>query len=56
MISFYNELFSANALAQFALDFETAGGLDCDRCWPIKYLKCRPREYEVNELGAAAVC
>src|SRR5688500_564115 len=30
---FYNRL----------LDFELACGLDCDRCWPIKYLKCRPR-------------
>lgn len=38
------------------LDFELACGLDCDRCWPIKYLKCRPRVFEVNKLGAVAVC
>jgi hypothetical protein len=24
------------------LDFEMPSGIDCDRCWPIKYLKSRP--------------
>ena len=32
----------------FALDFETSCGIDCDRCWPIKYLKCRPRVCEIE--------
>jgi hypothetical protein len=29
-------------IPKFALDFETLCGIDCDRCWPIKYSRVDP--------------
>ena len=29
-------------LPKFALDFDTLCGIDCDRCWPIKYSRVDP--------------
>lgn len=37
--------------ADFALDFTDLGGIDCERCWPIKYSSVDPA-CENRELGA----